>query len=249
MLIEPTIEGLKTLKLFGMLKALESQMSAPDTSALCFEERLGLLVDTELTSRDNRRTQTRLKIAKLTHAGTIEDVEARGNRGLDRATFASLATSDWVRRSQNIIIDGATGVGKSFIACALAHKACRDGFTVHFERASRLFQSLSIARADGRYNKVLAAIASKDVLVVDDFGLFSLSEEQRQDLLEITEDRYKRRSTVFTSQIPHEHWHAIIGDPTIADAILDRVVHNSHKLHLKGDSRRKNIDTENQLVG
>lgn len=249
MLIQPTLDGLKTLKLFGMLKALESQMSAPDSSALCFEERLGLLVDHELTSRDNRKIQTRLKIAKLAHAATVEEVDTKGSRGLDRATLATLATSDWVRRNQNIIIDGATGVGKSFVACALAQKACRDGFTVHFDRTSRLFQNLAIARADGRYTKVLSAIAGKDVLIIDDFGLFALSEEQRQDLLEIMEDRYKRKSTIFTSQIPFEHWHEIIGEPTIADAILDRVVHNSHKLHLKGDSRRKHNDKEVQLVG
>lgn len=249
MLIQPTLDGLKMLKLFGMLKALESQMAAPDSASLCFEERLGLLVDHELTSRDNRKIQTRLKIAKLAHAATIEDVDTKGSRGLDRATLASLSTSDWVRRNQNIIIDGATGVGKSFVACALAQKACRDGYTVHFDRTSRLFQNLSIARADGRYTKVLAAIAGKDVLVIYDFGLFQLSEEQRQDLLEIMEDRYKRKSTIFTSQIPVDHWHEIIGDPTIADAILDRVVHNSHKIRLKGESRRKSNDKEMQLVG
>lgn len=248
MLIQPTLDGLRNLKLFGMLKALEAQLEAPDSNVLCFEERLGLLVDTELTSRDNRKVQTRLKIAKLTHVGAIEEVDTKGNRGIDRAALASLSTSDWVRKSQNIIVEGATGVGKSFIACALAHKACRDGFTVHFNRTSRLFQNLSVAKADGRYSKVLAALASKDVLVIDDFGLFALSEEQRQDLLEIMEDRYKRKSTVFTSQIPSKHWHEIIGDPTVADAILDRVVHNSHKLLLTGGSRRRNADGGCEIV-
>jgi DNA replication protein DnaC len=248
MLIEPTIDGLKTLKLFGMLKALESQMTTPDATALSFEERLGMLVDTELTSRDNRRVQTRLKLAKLAHTGSIEDFDTKG-RGIDRAELASLATSDWARRNQNIIIDGKTGVGKSFLACALAQKACRDGFTVHFERTSRLFQELAIAKADGRYPKLLANLANKDVLVIDDFGLFALTDEQRQDLLEIVEDRYTRRSTIITCQTPVDFWHDVIGEPTIADAILDRVVHNAHKLHLTGPSKRRDKGNEMQLAG
>lgn len=248
MLIEPTITGLKELKLYGMLKALESQMTTPDAAALSFEERLGMLVDTELTSRDSRRTQMRLKIAKLTHAGSIEDFDPRG-RGIDRAELAALVTSDWIRRKQNIIIDGKTGVGKSFLAHALAQKACRDGFTVHCDRASRLFQELSIAKADGRYPKLVAAIAGKDVLVIDDFGLFTLSDEQRQDLLELVEDRYGQRSTMITSQLPIEHWHEVIGEPTVADAILDRIVHNAHKLHLTGPSKRREKGTDMQLAG
>jgi len=248
MLIEPTLEGLRILKLTGMLKALESQMSSPDANALSFEERLAMLVDTELTTRDNRRVQMRLKLAKLTHAGSIEDFDPKG-RGIDRGELASLASSDWIRRFQNIIIVGSTGVGKSFLACALAQKACRDGFTVHTDRASRLFQELSIAKADGRYPKLVANIARKDVLVIDDFGLFALTDEQRQDLLELCEDRYSQRSTIITSQIPVEHWHEIIGEPTIADAVLDRLVHNAHKLNLKGESKRRAKATEMQLAG
>lgn len=244
MLIQPTIDALKALKLFGMLEALEAQMSSPDASALSFEERFGMLVDTEIASRENRRLHARLKIAKLTHAALIEDFDSKGGRGIDRAEFAALATSDWARRHQNIIIEGKTGVGKSFLACALAQKACRDGFTVYFDRASRLFQELAIARADGRYIKVLAALARKDVLVIDDFGLFGLSEEQRQDLLEIAEDRYSRGSLIVTSQLAPEHWHEVIGEPTVADAILDRVVHKAHKLKLKGPSRRKDPELQ-----
>lgn len=249
MLIQSTIDGLKTLKLFGMLQALESQMDNPDTKSLCFEERLGLMVDTELTTRENKRLQSRLRLAKLAEKASIEEIDLRGNRGLDRAELASLATSDWIRRHQNIIIHGATGVGKSYLACALSQKACRDGFSVHFDRASRLFQELSIARADGRYTKYLASIARKNVLVIDDFGLFSLDTEQRQDLLELIEDRYSHSSTIITTQLPIEHWHEIIGEPTIADAILDRVVHNSHKLHLKGESKRKDKAQALELVG
>jgi DNA replication protein DnaC len=249
MLIQSTIDGLNSLKLFGMIKSLESQMDNPDSNSLCFEERLGLLVDNELTTRENKRLQSRLRLAKLAEPASIEELDFKGNRGVDRAALVSLTTSDWIRRHQNIIIDGKTGVGKSYLACALAQKACRDGFSVHFERASRLFQELAIARADGRYSKLIAAIARKDLLIIDDFALFALNAEQRQDLLEIVEDRYSTRSTIITTQIDVEHWHQIIGDPTIADAILDRVVHNCHKLHLKGGSRRKDEAKAMELVG
>jgi DNA replication protein DnaC len=246
MLLQPTIDGMKQLKLFGMLKAFDSQQALADISALCFEERFGMLIDAELTSRENRRTQMRLKLAKLTHSATIEELEP--NRGLDRAEIAALATCEWLRRKHNIIITGPTGVGKSFLACALANKACREGFTAHFDRAPRLFQKLAIARADGRYAKVMETIAAKQLLVIDDFGLFALNEEQRQDLLELVEDRYSHGSLVITTQVPIEHWHEIVGDPTIADAVLDRVVHNAHKLHLKGESKRKEKAKDLQLV-
>lgn len=246
MLVQSTIDGLSSLKLFGMLKAFESQRESPDVNSLCFEERLGMLVDFELTVRQNRQTQMRLRLAKLTHSATIEELEP--NRGLDRGELASLATCEWLRRKQNIIINGATGVGKSFLACALANKACREGFSVHFDRASRIFEGLAIAKADGRYGKVLATIAAKNLLVIDDFGLFQLTDDQRKDLLELIEDRYSRGSVIITSQLPVEHWHDIIGDPTIADAILDRVVHNSHRLNLKGESKRKEKSKELQLA-
>lgn len=223
-------------------------MRTPDTAALSFEERLGNLVDTELTSRENRRVQMRLKLAKLTHTPSVEEFDAKG-RGLERAVLATLSTSDWIRRKQNIIINGKTGVGKTHLAYALAQKACRDGFTVHCDRASRLFNELAIAKADGRYGKVLATISKKDVLVIDDFGLFPLNSEQRQDLLELLEDRYSAHSTIITSQITSNHWHELIGEPTIADAILDRLVHNAHKIHLKGESKRKEKSNEMQLVG
>lgn len=249
MLIQSTIDGLQTLKLFGMIKSLESQMDNPDSNSLCFEERLGLMVDNELTSRENKRLKNRLRLARLSQQASIEELDFKGNRGIDRAVLVSLTTSDWIRRHQNIIIHGKTGVGKSYLACALAQGACRDGFSACFERASRLFQDFSVARADGRYPKLIASIARKDLLVIDDFGLFPLNAEQRQDLLEIVEDRYSKSSTIITTQLPVEHWHEMIGDPTIADAILDRVVHNSHKLHLKGESRRKEKANAMELVG
>ncbi len=236
------------LKLFGMIQALESQMQVPDHRDLSFEDRFGMIVDTEMIIRENKKMNSRLKTAKLAQSAAIEDIEVKGARGIDKSTLAALATSDWVRLHQNVIISGATGVGKSYLACALAHKSCRDGFTVVYERVSRLLEGLSLARVDGSYNKRLAAIKDKDVLVLDDFGLAPLTAEQRRDLLEVLEDRYDRGSTIITSQLPIEHWHEIIGDPTIADAILDRVVHNSHKLHLKGESRRKTKAKDLQLA-
>ena len=249
MLIQPTLQNLRLLKLFGMVQAVESLLESPDNQSLSFEERLGLIVDTELTYRENKRLRSRLKAAKLAQSAAIEDLETKNGRGLDRSIIASLATSDWVRMNHNIIIQGATGVGKSFLACALAHKACRDGFTIAYERTSRLLEELTIAKVDGRYSKLLASIKRRDVLVLDDFGLTPLNQEQRRDLLEILEDRYDQHSTVITSQLPVDHWHEIIGDPTIADAILDRVVHNAHKVHLKGESRRKVKAKDLQLVG
>lgn len=236
------------LKLFGMLQALESQMQVPDHKDLSFEDRLGIIVDTEVVFRANKKMQTRLKTAKLAQSAAIEDLEVKGGRGIDKSTLAALATSDWVRLNQNVIISGATGVGKSYLACALAHKACRDGFTATYERVTRLLEDLTLAKVDGSYNKRLGDIKDRNVLILDDFGLAPLTSEHRRDLLEILEDRYDRGSTVITSQLPVEHWHEMIGDPTIADAILDRVVHNSHKIHLKGESRRKTKAKDLQLV-
>jgi DNA replication protein DnaC len=248
MLIQPTIENLKMLKLLGMVQALESQIQVPDHKDLSFEDRFGIIVDTEVTFRENRKMKSRLKTAKLAQSAAIEDLEVKAGRGLDKSTLATLATSDWVRLNQNVIIAGATGVGKSYLACALTHKACRDGFTAQYERLGRLLEDLVLAKVDGRYNKLLSALKDKNVLVLDDFGLAPLTAENRRDLLEILEDRYEKSSTIITSQLPVEHWHEMIGDPTIADAILDRVVHNSHKVHLKGESRRKTKAKDLQLA-
>jgi DNA replication protein DnaC len=227
------------MKLFGMAKALEAQLDSNEYEPLSFLERLGLLVDNEQTNRENRSLQSRLRKAKLRQTACLEDLDTRSNRGIDRSLLTSLATSKWVQSNQNILIVGPTGVGKSYLACALAQKACRNGFTAMYDRASRLFQELAIAKGDGRYARMLATISRKHVLVIDDFAMTPLTDEQRRDLLEIAEDRYERRSTIITSQVPVENWHDAIGDPTFADAILDRLVHSAYKINLVGDSMRK----------
>jgi DNA replication protein DnaC len=247
MLIHPTLDNLRSLKLFGMLKALEEQLNMNNVTDFSFEDRLGLLVESEILVRGNKKLQSRLKMAKLRLSACVEDLDLKPGRGLDKTAIMSLSTCDWLRLHRNILITGPTGCGKTFVSCAVAQKACREGYTVVYERASKLFHDLALAKADGRYFKILATIAKKDLLVIDDFALAPLTDEQRRDLLEILEDRYNRRSTVVVSQVPSEHWHEIIGDPTIADAILDRLVHNAHKLHLKTKiSKRKeeNADLE-----
>lgn len=222
-----------------MVRALEAQLELKDSQGLSFEERLGLLLDAELVARENKRLDSRLKTAKLRLSACLEDLDLRVSRGLDRSVITSLATSDWIKAKQNVLITGPTGAGKTYLACALAQKACRNGFTVLYCRTTTLFQDLSIARADGRYRRLLATITKPDLILLDDFALAPLTDEQRRDLLEIVEERYDSRSTIVASQIPIDHWHDAIGDPTIADAILDRLVHNAHKLAVKGESMRK----------
>ena len=239
MLTHPTLDKLHTLKCTGMAAALTEQMTLPDIDALTFEERLALLVDRELTERDNRRTANRLRRARLKHNATLEDIDYRHPRGLDKSLMQSLATCQWVREHLNILITGPTGVGKTWLACALAHSACRHGYTALYLRLPRLLQDMSIAKGDGRYPKLLTTLAKTHVLILDDWGLVKLNAEQRRDLLEILEDRHGARSTLATSQLPAEKWHDSIGDPTLADAILDRLVHNAYKINLKGESMRK----------
>ncbi len=223
-----------------MLQALESQMQMPDVNELTFDDRFGVIVDAEMAARDSCQLQLRLKSAKLRQIACIEDLDYRSARGLDRSLLASLATCQWVVQHKNILIDGPTGSGKSYIACALAQKACRAGYSAQYERAPRLFEALSLAKATGRYTRMLASIARKDVLIIDDFGLIALTDEQRHDLLEIVDDRHERRSTIIASQLPIDKWHHAIGDPTIADAILDRLVHNAYKISIKAkESMRK----------
>jgi DNA replication protein DnaC len=239
MLTHPTLDKLQHLKFTGMAAALAEQMQMPDIEELAFEERLGLLVDRELTERENRRLSSRLRRARLKHNAALEDIDYRHPRGLDKSLIQFLATCQWVKEHLNILITGPTGVGKTWIACALAHKACREGYTAGYLRLPRLLQDMAIAKGDGRYPKLLATLAKTDVLVLDDWGLAKLTGEQRRDLLEILEDRHATRSTLATSQLPIETWHDIIGDPTLADAILDRLVHNAYRIHLKGASMRK----------
>ena len=239
MLTHPTEQRLVTLGLTGMAKALEEQRRQPDVAALTFEERLGLLVDREAIERENKRLASRLKFAGLRQNAIIEDADMKAARGLDKALFAKLVAGDWIDQHQNLIIVGKTGLGKSWLACALAHKACRDDRAVLYHRVPRLFDALALARGDGRLAKVMKTMARVKLLILDDWGLASLTPDQGRDLLEILDDRQGRGSTIVTSQVAVEHWHDLIANPTVADAILDRLVHNAHRLNLAGESLRK----------
>lgn len=239
MLHHPTLDKLNALKFTGMSAALTEQLSLQGIEDLAFEERLGLLVDREITERNNRRLTTRLRHARLKQSACMEDIDYRSPRGLDKSVVLRLADCHWVKERLNVLLTGPTGVGKTWLACALAHKACQSGYTAIYCRLPRLLQSLPLARGDGSYAKLMTRLARTDVLVLDDWGLSKLNAEQRRDLLEILEDRHGTRSTVVTSQIPLDQWHELIGDPTLADAILDRLVHNAYKLNLKGESLRK----------
>jgi len=240
MLNHPTLDKLQDLRFTGMAKALSEQMALPDIDELSFEERLGLLVDREMTEREDRRLTTRLRQAKLKQHACIEDIDFKQSRGLDKSLILDLAQCQWIKKHLNLLITGPTGVGKTWVACALAQKACREGFTSLYLRLPRLLQELPIAKGDGTYTRLMNRLAKVDVLILDDWGLSKLIAEQRRDLLEILEDRHDNRSTIVTSQLPLNQWHHIIGDPTLADAILDRLVHNAYKINLKGESMRKN---------
>jgi DNA replication protein DnaC len=239
MLMHPTLDKIEQLRLFGMAKALREQLQNQKATALSFEERLGLLIDREITERENKRLATRLKTAKLRISAAIEDIDFRQPRGLDKSLLLSLASNQWISEHHNLLIIGPTGVGKSYLACALSHKACRDGHLVLYQRLPRLLEELALSHHDGRYRKLMKSLLKADLLILDDFGLAPLTTEQQRDLLEIIEDRYDRRSTLVTSQLPVKHWHDILADPTLADAILDRLVHNGYKIELKGESMRK----------
>lgn len=243
MLIHPTIETMKTLKLFGMAKALELQMELKEVRELSFEERLTMLIEAEALDKENKRTNSRLKRARLRLAACLEDVKVKQGRGIDRTLIAALATCEWIRDKRNMSITAPTGGGKTFLACALANTACRQGFTAAYYRAHVLFDELAIAKGDGSYNTAMCGLESRNLLILDDFGLERLAPENRRDLFEIMERRYDRGATLIASQFEVEHWHDIIGDPTLADAILDRFVHNSHAIKLKGETMR---DPKNQ---
>jgi DNA replication protein DnaC len=210
-----------------------------DIGKLSFEERFGLLVDREKTEREDRRLKIRLQKAKLRHNASMEDIDFNHPRGLDRQLILSLSSCEWLKAHHNVFIMGPTGIGKSYLACAIAHKACREGYSALYLRLLKLFSELSLAKGDGRYGKLLSGFARTDLLVLDDWGLSKLNKEQQRDFLEIVEDRYEVGSTIITSQLKVSHWHEVIDDPTLADAILDRVVHNAYKMDLEGDSMRK----------
>jgi DNA replication protein DnaC len=238
-LINATIDKLQALSLGGMARAFEEQLESPAYQELTFEERLGLLVDREATDRENRRLERRLKAAKLRSDASVEDLDLRAPRGLDRATVLSLAESHWVTAHRNVLVTGPTGVGKTFLACALAQAAIRRGHTALYLRLPRLLDELVLARADGRLPRLMAAWARVEVLVLDDLGLQPVPPARAADLLEVIEDRAGLRSTIVTSQLPMGHWHEALGEPTVADAILDRLVHGAYRLELSGASMRR----------
>ena len=240
MLNHPTIDKLHELRLSGMARALEEQHQSPDLyEHIPFGDRLALLVDREAAERDSIRLRLRLKQAKLRLTAAIEHIDFHHSRGLDKSLVLTLAGCRWIRERHNVIVTGPTGVGKSYLACALAHKACREGFRALYLRAPRLFDDLVLAKADGRYRKMLAAYARLDLLVIDDWALRPFTDEQSSDILEVLEDRHELRSTLIASQLPIEKWHKMIVNPTLGDAILDRLVHNTYKIALRGDSLRK----------
>jgi DNA replication protein DnaC len=242
MLIQPTLDSLNRLKLYGMAAALAEQLTQSAAHGLAFEERFGLLVD-----RENRRLRRLLQLAALKERACLEDLDFRARRGLDRSQIASLASCDWIRAGQNLLVHGATGCGKTFLGCALSHQACRQGLSALYLRAPRLFEELGLCHADGSFRKRLVAIAKVDLLVIDDFAISPIGARERNDLLELLDDRVGARSTLVTSQLPPDHWHEYIGDPTLADAILDRLLHNAHKIHLAAEeSMRKRAASDQQ---
>lgn len=242
---EPTVERLRVMRLGAMADAYLAQLQNPKNAALGFDERLAMIVDAEHLFRDNRKLSSRLKEAKLRIGDAcIEDIDYPPKRELDKAQVRQLATCRWVEEHHNVLVTGPTGVGKTYVACALAQQACRNGYRTTYRRLARFFDELNLARADGSYAKLLAKLARIDVLVLDDWGIVAIKEAHRQDLLEVMEDRDGLRSTVITSQLPPEKWHDYIGDPTVADAVLDRIVHRAYRIALRGPSRRKEKATK-----
>jgi len=244
MLLQQTIDRLHEMKLTGMAQALEEQQGLPDIDDLSFDDRLALLVERETTARADRRLKRLLQLARLRLQASLEDVDFRTKRGLDKSVFLRLAACDWIRQNQVLLIVGATGTGKTYLSCALGLAACRQGLGVRYTRLPRLFNDLAIARADGSYSKMLASLSRAELLILDDWGLAPMADKERRDLLEIVEDRYARRATLVASQLPVEHWHELVGDPTFGDAILDRLLHQAHRISLKGRSMRNRTTTK-----
>ena len=241
MLDQQTINKLYELKLTGMAEAFTDQLKQPDMDKLSFAERFGLIVDRQWTWKENNRMERYLKNARMKLNACVEDIDYKIPRGIDRSVMMSLISCDWVKRHHNIIITGPTGAGKTFLACALTNKACREGYRALYLRSPKFSYQMALAKGDGSYSKIINKLANTHVLVIDDLGLAPMTDAERRDLLEVAEERHGHASTIVTSQLPVEHWHEQIGDPTIADAILDRLIHNAHKitLSMKGDSLRK----------
>ena len=239
MLNEQTFDKLYGMKLLGMAEAFKEQSQQPSFQDLSFDDRFGILVDRQWTWKENTRLKRLLKEAKLKLQACVEDIDFKTSRGIEKSVLLNLASCNWIRNHQNLLISGPTGVGKTFLACALAQKACREGFRTLYLRIPQFFYQIALARADGTYGNLMKKFSKTHLLVLDDLGLTSLNDTERRDLLEVIEDRHGATSTLITSQLPVENWHDHIGDPTIADAILDRIIHSAHRIQLKGGSMRK----------
>ena len=239
MLNQQTLDKLYTMKLLGMADGFKEQLQQPSFQDLSFDQRFGMLVDSQWTWKENKRLKRLLKEAKLKLQASVEDIDYKTSRGIEKSVLINLTSCNWIRNHQNLLISGPTGVGKTFLACALAQKACREGFRTLYLRMPQFFYQIALARADGTYGNLMKKFSKTHLLVLDDLGLTSLSDTERRDLLEVIEDRHGVSSTLITSQLPVENWHDHIGDPTIADAILDRIIHSAHRIQLKGGSMRK----------
>ena len=238
MLTQQTLDKMNAMKLVGMVDAFQQQLRAGEHARLSFEERLGLLIDGEWSAREQRKLTRRLRVAKLRYAASLEDVNFKHPRALDRQQVLSLGSCDWIQNRHNLVITGPTGIGKSYLACAFVERACRRGFSASYLRLPRLLQQLAVARGDGSYERVLARLAKLELLAIDDWLLAPPRDGERRDLIEVIEDRSERASTLIASQLPAKNWHAVIGDPNLADSICDRLLHNAHRIELKGPSMR-----------
>ena len=239
MLNQQTLDKLYTMKLLGMADGFKEQLQQLFLQDLSFDQRFGMLVDSQWTWKENKRLKRLLKEAKLKLQASVEDIDYKTSRGIEKSVLINLTSCNWIRNHQNLLISGPTGAGKTFLACALAQKACREGFRTLYLRMPQFFYQIALARADGTYGNLMKKFSKTHLLVLDDLGLTSLSDTERRDLLEVIEDRHGVSSTLITSQLPVENWHDHIGDPTIADAILDRIIHSAHRIQLKGGSMRK----------